>query len=185
MLLLFFYNDKIKLLSVEQIKKIMDTQKNQKSIVVLLVLAVLVVGYYIYNGSQTSTSGVNAPSAQTPKTPARPTVDVQKLLAENPPGATADQTKAFSIKVANAAVKSDSLDVSQCMPNPSVLHLKIGQSFTVKNSDSASHKLFHGQGVNVTVEAATQKVVTPAFPNPGIYGYACDNKINGIFFVVP
>lgn len=161
----------------------------QKIIVLILVVGVLGAGYYIYinkdflftkNTPVTINNIKNDANTQPQKSV------VQELFAlDLGASATVEQVQNFSTQVANVAIKSEILDVSQCNPNPPVLHLKMRQSFTLKNSDSVSHKLFHGQGVDVTIEAGSQKVFTPNFPNPGIYGYACDNKINGIFFVVP
>lgn len=172
----------------------------QKTLVSLLVLAVLFFGYLVYkdqnlkmNVNKTS-SGQKNTNSNLPSDPKlvrsnkplyTPTVDVNNLLSENPgAGATTEELKAFSIKVSRHALSTSVVDVTSCSPRPEVARISLKQPIEFKNSDSIPHKLINGKVV-IDVPANKSKIITPAFPGPGIFGYSCDTKIVGIFLVVP
>lgn len=171
-----------------------------KYILIGIVAAAIVVAGVVFWWSRQSANNVLTPPAvvntntapsKTPPPAAAPTdqkpnatVNVAELLSYNKPNPTPAEMQDFTNRVASASVAATSLDISSCNPNPPVLKVNLKDSFSVVNKDAVPHKIFHGKGLDVEIGAKSTKTITPPFTQGGIYGYSCDNKINGIIFVV-
>lgn len=117
---------------------------------------------------------------------AKASLSVKDLLGSNPgSGASEEDIREYSVKVSSVAVQSGVLNVKNCEPSPSVMHLKLKQSVTIENTDSVAHRIYHASGIDLSIPPRSNKTYTLKFPNPGIFGYACDGKLPGIFFVTP
>lgn len=145
---------------------------------VALIFVAMIFGLMV-NSPETGEQTNPAPSNQAGST-------VQSLLASDPgPRASHEQLKAYSLAVWNSTIESSVLDIKGCNPNPPVLHLRTRQSLVIKNPDPVTHRIYHGSGIDLQIPANSEKSYTLKFPNPGIFGYACDGTIPGIFFVTP
>ena len=159
-----------------------------KTNLIIVLIAAAIVGFFVF-WSRLGQKSVNAPV--TPKTsntksvnPAPPLVgstqgsipqvDVEKLL------------KFDSDKINSVAVDTDRMIISSCVPNPTVVKIRFGEKFTVKNIDNQPHVLKSGNNTILEIAADSEKVTEPNFSRgAGIYGYACDNKPSaGIFEVI-
>jgi hypothetical protein len=133
------------------------------------------------NTTTQPTTGSKSTGTPTNTEPVKPSA--QELLKQAPgEKPTQKEMGDYSSKVFQSSVKTDTLDITSCSPNPSVIALSPSQSITVINHDTSAHTLVHGQDINVTVPAQGSKTLT-APSGLGIYGYSCDGTVNGIIFV--
>lgn len=157
------------------------------AITVILLLIAVGLGAAIYQRqSQPTVNTPASPVSPTTPNPTNPTGSndmVNVLFAANPgPNATTDQLKTYSGRVFQASTESSSLDVTGCSPTPAILHMGVGKSLAIKNTDSVSHKLVNGTLINLDVAAKSDKSIDLNL-QPGIYVYSCDTKIAGIIQV--
>ena len=163
--------------------------KKVGTLIVLLVIGVVIVwglsALQKKSADNTNPKVTTFPTNTPVVVPPAPSVDVVKLLAENPgSGATKEQLTTFSAKVSGYSKDATSIDVSGCVPNPTVSRIKLNTPIIFKNTDAASHKLVNGN-LTINVPANSSTAIIPEFASLGIYGYSCDTKITGIFLVVP
>ena len=116
-----------------------------------------------------------------------PPINPAEVLAFPGENATEEEKQRHGQVVIAAGVNVNLLDISGCAPNPLVIEVGYGESIEIKNSDTVSHTLYHGEG-RITVPAhGTRGIVVSDFvgirEGDGIAGYACDNALAGIFYV--
>ena len=130
---------------------------------VVIIAAVIVIGVIVYllagntsNQQYGSNPYVTTQPSQTTTTPTAypsyPTVSVQSTVA----------TKSYSIDISNFAF------------NPASLSLKVGDSVTWTNKDSASHTVTSDSGSELGSNALSNgQSYSHTFNTPGTYSYHC------------
>ena len=151
---------------------------------VLIIIAVLVIGtgvavYAILNSSSQPPNPFVSQNGNKPKPET-----LEQLIAQFPSeSSTPAQIQAFNTKIKALAVEANTLDVTDCAINPKIMHIRLKKSFTIRNKGAAERLITHLPQFSEVIPPATDKLVTPNFTDGGVYGYRCDRKIAGIFFV--
>lgn len=141
-------------------------------IVLLLVGIVIVLGVYYYL--------VNKPVGQTPDK--NEVVDMNVLFAEIKAAPSAEAQQVVFARVKNLASDATTLDITGCQPQPPIIRVHLKQAFNLKNRDTVERQLVHGQ-FTLIAPPVSDKLVTPAFPGEGVFGYQCDDNLVGILYV--
>ena len=116
-----------------------------------------------------------------------PPINPAGVLAFPGENATEEEKERHGQVAIAAAVNVNLLDISGCTPKPLVIEVGYGESIEIKNSDTVSHILYHGEG-RITVPAhGTRGIVVSDFVGirggDGVAGYACDDVLAGIFYI--
>ena len=116
-----------------------------------------------------------------------PPINPAGVLAFPGENATEEEKERHGQVAIAAAVNVNILDISGCTPKPLVIEVGYGESIEIKNSDTVSHLLYHGEG-RITVPAhGTRGIVVSDFVGirggDGVAGYACDDVLAGIFYI--
>ena len=97
---------------------------------------------------------------------------------------TPAQIKTFYDLVASKAKSASTLEISECLGNPSVMSVAAKKNFSITNSDAAAHVISHPR-FTFDISAKSQTHIAE-IADVGIYGYSCDGKnLGGYFFVTP
>lgn len=166
--------------------------------IVILVLLAGIIGILIYNKSKSTSQPQptptpnptyippkNSPNPTPNPTPTPPAVDLTDLFGQFPTSSTTQAQKdVFNQKVRTMAKTSSTLEITNCVPNPSIMMINMKTPFTIKNNDGVERQLTHSE-FTLTVPANSQKQITPAFKGEGAYGYRCGGNLVGIFYIIP
>lgn len=158
-------------------------KSNNVSIAALAVI-VLALAWLLYsNPSQQASPDGPAKEYQTAVPSKVSNEELSELLNTPGPNASLAVVTEYSKKVAAAAVKSESLELTGCAITPNVMFVNVGKPFVLTNRDEVEHKLVHEF---FTLNAATQSETKITLEvSPGVYGYVCDQGPPvGIFFVI-
>ncbi|HYE22297.1 MAG TPA: hypothetical protein VD998_01765 [Verrucomicrobiae bacterium] len=164
----------------------------QKIIIVVLLLLVAILGISAFKKAGNKTEDKNSGNPQQNNSNSDQTdnldpstISFEDLLAQDPgPQGTPEEINEFASKVAAVAKQADVLNVTNCKPNPQVMSVRQGQEFRIKNDGTGEHKIYHTQGINLTIPPKSNNTYKPVFKSPGMYGYLCDEKMAGMFYVV-
>lgn len=155
--------------------------KGGPALFVILLLIAILLGFQIYY--KYSSPAPQKASAIAPQVSIAP----QKAgdpLAFPTPGDKEGITKHHEL-LSTLAKTSDTLDVTDCRPNPQILRIKSDDALTIVNKGSADITLANGENVYSIKANTTNKIPDMKFTHgPGDYGYSCNKTpIAGVFFV--
>jgi hypothetical protein len=161
-----------------------------KYILGILVIIAVVLGYKIYEKKAPASAKPVVTSNQSTSTPVTTNNTTVKTAAAipKPPAAGASNTelRAWGELISKLAVPTNKLEITACKPNPAVIALDSGTSFSVTNKDSVSHILVLNPTTTFTIDAGATKSIKADFgKGPGMYAYGCDNGNEpvGVFLV--
>ncbi len=157
----------------------------------ILALIAIVLGFLIYRQlpPEKRITVLARRLLPSPKpTPPPPLTDEQAVL--HPPGengSDADRQK-FSDLIHKLAKDAVALVITNCQPQPLVMHLVQDTTLEIKNADDLDHYIVLDPQHKYTIPAKKSSQVKVTFSQgPGIYGYACDQSPQavGFFSVTP
>lgn len=172
----------------------MTKQNTMRMLTLLLASVFLMIAIYFLQKWQVNTSRTLIPapspssSAQQPSpTPVQtPTPEERAVL--NIPLSYESQTK--KTEHAQAVIKlvktTPALDITSCIPNPTVYQIPLNGSFTINNNDAIPRTLRY-MSSHITVPSNGSITITTStlFTIAGNYGYGCDNPFakHGVLMV--
>lgn len=162
--------------------------KNRAIIVgnIVLLCIALLLGYLIYQQQISSTTGTQEIIPQDFGTYTQES-DVLNWPRQS---ASAEEQQRHADLIGQLAVEAEYVDIADCVGQPTVFHVQIGQTFTIRNQDTVEHSLTI-ENDSFSVPAGGMRDViadSEVFKfGPGNYGYVCDSKqgVAGVFFVTP
>lgn len=166
--------------------------KNTQFIVlfsVVVIGAVLFAEYFIYTGTLSFTKPSQEPYKPPTNTPPAVTLPapVKKALDFYKSKNSLEEERKHDTLVRSIAVASPVLTISQCIPNPTVLKVRLQDSITIKNDDAIIHTLARPLFLSLQIPPGSTKSfpVKDILKKEGVYQYACDNGpgLAGIFVV--
>jgi len=143
------------------------------TIIVLLAIAVI-LGYKIYK-----VKGFKIPSDQSFQSSPTPTVNPEEKEVLNfpEPSASNEEKKKHSQLVLKLAKETDTIDITNCQPEPLVVYLDRGDKLTFKNQDEEPHKIKWGGKDTEITNGMTVISASQVFGSEvGDYGYLCDGS---------
>ncbi|MBI5134422.1 MAG: hypothetical protein HZA81_03515 [Candidatus Taylorbacteria bacterium] len=149
-----------------------------------LVLAALVLGYLIYveKNPGSSLGRSSSPSADKGQTVG---TDVEAILNTPAVDDLEERKRQHAERVLEAAVKTDTINISTCVANPTVAMVAFGQKITFVNDDSVEHMIGFNIEDRYSVPAKSKKEIVADFEKgKGIYGYGCDASQRAIGMIV-
>lgn len=90
--------------------------------------------------------------------------------------ASSDTLQQFSLEVIERVVETNSVTIgSECVSNPPIAAIAMGESMTFKNEDKKAHTLQISPDIILTIPAHKSASIKIDFATgPGMYGYPCD-----------
>ena len=151
--------------------------------IIILVITVVFIVFLIYFSSpfqeNQSLIDTSSPSLipQVPFISPR-TLTPQEQAVLNVPLHSASETEKtkHTQAVAELAKTALALDITSCVPNPTVYNVPLNSSFTIINNDAIPHTLRY-MSSQIMVPARNSIIVKTSklFTVSGDYGYGCDN----------
>ncbi len=149
--------------------------------IIILVITVVFIVFLIYFSSpfQGNHYPIDTPSSSSSPTPTPiRTLTPQEQAVLNVPLHSAseiEKTK-HTQAVAELAKTALALDITSCVPNPTVYNVPLNSSFTIINNDAIPHTLRY-MSSQIMVPARNSIIVKTSklFTISGDYGYGCDN----------
>lgn len=102
------------------------------------------------------------------------------------PDSSQEERARYGKLIAGVEKESFSVTLTNCLPDPLVLLVKEGSTFTILNRDAEEHTLtFAGEPIYIAANSS-QKVVADFGRGQGFYGYTCDGApgSSGVFHVI-
>ncbi|MEK7561232.1 MAG: hypothetical protein AAB539_04760 [Patescibacteria group bacterium] len=111
--------------------------------------------------------------------------ELTALIDANPDDGTLTEITAYTQKVADVAVRASTIDITGCVPSPTVARLALGERIMVKNNDATEHTLNLSIDRAYPIPANSADSFSFDIDAEGVYSYACDGAFPaGIFYVV-
>ncbi len=152
-----------------------------KVVVLVVAIVVIVLALWMSKSDKIVSGPTSSPTPSSSASKSGPMTAEQLFKVEPNAGASEEQQVAHYNKISASAVAASSVDVTACMPKPSVVKVNVGGTVTLKNNDSMSHRVYNGTVGNVDVPAKGEHKLE--IDKQGAFGYTCDEKLVGIFFV--
>ena len=151
--------------------------------IIILISAVVLVMATIYVLRQWQVSipptPIHAPSASsTPHASPvyTPTPQEQAVLIIPLHYAPQIEKTTHAQNVAKLVKKAPELDITACVPKPTVYEVSLNGSFAIKNNDAIPHTLrYMSFQIMVPSHGSTTIKTSKLFKTTGDYGYGCDN----------
>jgi len=165
-----------------------------KQIVVILVLIAVLLGIAIIyqklglaDGEESrSRLGTESPDQELEK---RTLTEEERTALDFPDQESTESERQQHFALAESlAVRTGTLNLSGCHPDPLVLQIEIGETLIVQNSDAYEHLLFIDPDRVFAVPGGGEIAVIADFgKGSGLYGYGCDPVPEpvGILLITP
>jgi len=174
------------------------TNVNLSRVVIGIVAIVAVIGLFAYqsgtlplfgklNTNSSSTTSTGSALIQSNTTP--PTAAERAAILEVPgPNASQEEKDRYFQLMVKFAQPTGNISLTNCQPDPLVLWVREGQSFTITNKDNAAHTVQITEAHKYQVDPQGSKTVKADFGGgPGESGIFCDPtdgaKIVGVIHV--
>ena len=150
--------------------------QSNKNIIIALVVIAVVLGFVIFKQK----SGINSESPTAANTQTfsffdeNLTADEKKLFYVPMPDASKEEVMAHFELALKMAQTNGQIIITDCAAVPSVLKVKLGETFNVKNAGNKEIEFGFDSMVKI-LPGKTVKITANFKNGVGLYGYGCEN----------